>query len=328
MQSTLVNGLQYGPQLSPTVVCDEPNLTRLAEAQIALSTDVADIINALASARFPVILAGHSGRNVRTVPLVSQLSEKFAIGLMMVGSSTVSAPYDHPHFLGVSFGGKNQILEEADVILILDADIPWIDTRGNAPAAGAKVFVVDPDPLKQTYGWTHVDADLICRADPEIALRQLLKAASSASGRTNSSAVQARAQELSSRHEDFIAKLVKAETTLQEPAVAEPAFVLGTLREAVKAKTPSHGAKTLWLNEGISQYPQVFDHVRPSTPGSMIASGGSSLGWALGAAVGAGLGVGKDHDLMVAIVGDGAFLFGVPSTAYWMARRYNTVRAS
>ena len=28
---------------------------------------------------------------------------------------------------------------------------------------------------------------------------------------------------------------------------------------------------------------------------------------------------------MVAIVGDGTFLFGVPSAAYWMARRYNTV---
>ena len=31
------------------------------------------------------------------------------------------------------------------------------------------------------------------------------------------------------------------------------------------------------------------------------------------------------HDLIVAVVGDGTFLFGVPSTAYWMARRYNTV---
>ncbi|KAJ2985897.1 hypothetical protein NUW54_g9992 [Trametes sanguinea] len=60
----------------------------------------------------------------------------------------------------------------------------------------------------------------------------------------------------------------------------------------------------------------------------MIASGASSLGYALGAAVGAYLGnivAQKEHDLIAAVVGDGVFLFGVPASAYWMARRYNTV---
>ena len=63
----------------------------------------------------------------------------------------------------------------------------------------------------------------------------------------------------------------------------------------------------------------------------MITSGGSSLGWALGAAVGASIaGRAADgglplHELIVAIVGDGSFMFGVPSSAYWMARKYEAV---
>ena len=284
------------------------------------------IVRALASAKFPLVLVGHSGRNPKTVPLLTTLSDKLALALLAVGSAALAVPYDHPHYLGMSFGGKNPVLPEADVVLILDAEVPWIDTWGNAPQPGARVFVLDPDPLKQTYGWSHVDADLICRVDVEVALLQLIEAVTSTGVFVDDTAVRTRAQQLSTRHDNMIANLVKSESTLTDPEVAESAFVLATLREVIAASTPARGKKTLWLNEGISNYPHVWDHVRPSVPGSMLSSGGSSLGWALGAAVGVGLGAGHKHDMIVAVVGDGTFLFGVPSTAYWMARRYNTVR--
>ena len=47
----------------------------------------------------------------------------------------------------------------------------------------------------------------------------------------------------------------------------------------------------------------------------------------LGAAIGGYLGAKAAHaqnDLTVLVVGDGSFLFGVPASAYWMARRYGT----
>ena len=31
-------------------------------------------------------------------------------------------------------------------------------------------------------------------------------------------------------------------------------------------------------------------------------------------------------ELIVLLVGDGSYVFGVPSAAYWMARRYDTVK--
>ncbi|KAF5368132.1 hypothetical protein D9615_010216 [Tricholomella constricta] len=61
--------------------------------------------------------------------------------------------------------------------------------------------------------------------------------------------------------------------------------VLGALRHSMAAYTHS-----LVLNESISNYLNVWMHMRPEVPGSLLTSGGSSLGWALGAAVGAFIG--------------------------------------
>jgi acetolactate synthase I/II/III large subunit len=66
----------------------------------------------------------------------------------------------------------------------------------------------------------------------------------------------------------------------------------------------------------------VAEHLRPNRPGSVIHHGGAALGWAGGAAVGAKLAA--PGQTVVSLVGDGCYLFGVPSSAQWVARRYGT----
>jgi acetolactate synthase-1/2/3 large subunit len=99
-------------------------------------------------------------------------------------------------------------------------------------------------------------------------------------------------------------------------------YIIGSLRR----HCPSD---FLVLNEAISNYAHVWNHMVPVFPGSVLSSGASSLGWALGAAIGAKLAgdAWPEHrkELIACVVGDGSFLFGVPSTAYWMARRYDAV---
>ncbi len=56
-------------------------------------------------------------------------------------------------------------------------------------------------------------------------------------------------------------------------------------------------------------------------PGTLFYSGGSSLGWHGGAAVGMKLAA-PEKDV-VALVGDGTYVFSCPTAVYWMARRYN-----
>ena len=76
------------------------------------------------------------------------------------------------------------------------------------------------------------------------------------------------------------------------------------------------------LNEGITNYHVISDHGAPTRPGTYFASGGSSLGWNGGAAIGMKLALPERE--VVALTGDGSYMFSLPSTVHWMARQYGT----
>ena len=62
--------------------------------------------------------------------------------------------------------------------------------------------------------------------------------------------------------------------------------------------------------------------MRRVRPGTMFTSGSSSLGWNGGAAIGVKLA--QPDAKVVALCGDGSYMFSVPSTVHWMARNYRT----
>jgi acetolactate synthase-1/2/3 large subunit len=64
----------------------------------------------------------------------------------------------------------------------------------------------------------------------------------------------------------------------------------------------------------------VSQHLRRTKPGTLFSSGGGSLGYHGGAAVGVKLA--RPDALVVAICGDGSYLFSQPSTVHWMSRAY------
>ncbi|OBZ71296.1 Benzoylformate decarboxylase [Grifola frondosa] len=273
-----------------------------------LSPQAVDTLtSALLNAEFPLIITANTGRNPRAFSLLAELSTTLAIG--------------------VHTSCKNKFLPEADVVLILDADIPWVDSVGNTPREGARVFVLDTDPLKRTFGWSHIDAEMLCQVDAEVAIGQLLGAVGAPSAEMQSR-IAGRTQKFAALHPFPGAGASTIETALApDGATARAPYVIATLRNAVRAGTPSGGRRVLWMNEAVSNAGIVWDHIQAEEAGSMFMSGGSSLGWALGAAVGGSMGgevADKGYELIVAIVGDGDYLFGVPSSAYWIARRYNT----
>jgi acetolactate synthase I/II/III large subunit len=57
-------------------------------------------------------------------------------------------------------------------------------------------------------------------------------------------------------------------------------------------------------------------------PGSYYNSGGAGLGWGINACV--GLKLAQPDAEVIALVGDGCYMFGVPSSAYWVANTYRT----
>jgi acetolactate synthase I/II/III large subunit len=72
----------------------------------------------------------------------------------------------------------------------------------------------------------------------------------------------------------------------------------------------------------VNEYDLDLAQTRMKTPGVYYSqSPASGLGWGLGAALGAKLAA--PDKTVVACVGDGAYLFGTPTSAHWTARAHD-----
>ncbi|KAH8114988.1 thiamine diphosphate-binding protein [Phellopilus nigrolimitatus] len=286
---------------------------------LALSpTAASTIAYALMNASKPLIITSYLGRNTKAVGNLVELSERLAVPVLVSCPTTVNFPHSHVNFVELSFGmGVSDWLRNADVILIIDSDIPYIPMH-NKPQPGAKVFHVDIDVLKDNVGMFHIDATMRCKADAQIALSQILECLPS---EIDITLISARTQKLIEHRLKRISELDSVESAFPTDGSFTVPNVMGVLRKSVPKDT-------LFLNESISNYPHTWDHLRPEVPGSMLSSGSSSLGWGLGAAVGVSLATrgrtANNFDLVTLVVGDGSFLFGVPASAFWMARKYKT----
>ena len=82
-------------------------------------------------------------------------------------------PADHHGWLSLRYGVHDAI-KEADVIIVLDCDVPWIPTQCR-PSPSAKVYHIDVDPLKQQMPLFYIQAVERYRADSYVALTQIGK---------------------------------------------------------------------------------------------------------------------------------------------------------
>jgi thiamine pyrophosphate-dependent acetolactate synthase large subunit-like protein len=288
----------------------------------SLLTAVRRITDALVGARKPLVVTSYLGRNLEAVDLLVRLADRLAIPVLSSTPTCVNFPASHPSHVGITYGlGRCDWIREADVILVIDSDVPWMPIH-NQPSSAARVFHIDVDPLKRNIGYYHIDAHLRAQVDGATALGQILDALEGqASASIDAAVVSERRSRLEANHAALVRTLDEAERAPSPDGTLTVANIMGRLRAALPERT-------LWLSESISNYIPVWNHSRASVPGEFHTSGASSLGWALGAAIGAQLGRAQaryKHEFVVVVVGDGSYLFGVPASAFWIARRYNTV---
>ncbi|EID52615.1 thiamine pyrophosphate-requiring protein [Saccharomonospora xinjiangensis] len=294
---------------APTRQADAAHFPPVAPA--ALAPDVVErVAAALAGASRPVVVTSYLGRDREAVPALVELCEAAGAGVLESVPSHVNFPADHPLHWGYQWNDQNHnpLLEEADVVLVLGSDVPWIPAK-NRPGPTARVFVLDEDPLKEQMPLWHVPAELFAMADLGTAVRQLRERVAELA---DTDAVARRRERAAVEHGRVFA--ARAAREAPDGETITPEYLVACVREAIDDDT-------LVLTEAITNYPTVSWHLRRTAPGSLLGSGGGSLGWAIGAAVGAKLA--EPERLVVSLVGDGSYLFGVPSSVFWMARRYD-----
>ena len=284
-------------------------------APMALTDAVAaEIATALAQARRPLIVTSYLGRDPAAVPKLVELCELLAIPVLESMAYHVNFPADHKLHAGFQYHtvAPNPVLAQADVILVIDSDVPWIPAV-NRPSAEAAIYYLDVDPLKPQMSMWHVPARRFAAASSRLAVEQITSFV-----RDNiliDAAVEVRRIEVMEASQARRAAL----DALEQPG-SDGVITAQYLTACVRRLLADEDA--LILTEVVTNSKTVADHLRPNRPGSVIHHGGGSLGWAGGAAVGAKLAA--PDRTVVCLVGDGSFLFGVPSSAQWVARRYGT----
>jgi len=284
-------------------------------APAALTSEAAEqIAAALAGAQRPLVITSYLGRDPRAVDELVRLCELLAIPVIESVPNYLNFPADHPLQCGYQWTTRSQdpLLAEADVILAVDSDVPWIEATSR-PSPQAAIYCVDVDPLKYQMAMWHVPARLFAAANSRVALQQIHDVVRR-QGLADPDAVAARHAEMAAVHD-----AQRAEWEARErPAgsVITPEYLTACVRDAIA------GEDALVLSEAVTSFQIVARHLRLNRPGSLISSGGGSLGWAGGGAVGAKLAA--PDRTVVCLVGDGSYLFGVPSSAQWVARRYRT----
>lgn len=266
---------------------------------------LAELAERVLAAERPLIVTTRVGRAPGGAEALARVSELAAIPV--IGRpEAVNLVSSHPMSVR-SQAHAQALLAEADLVLVVDCDVPWIP-RAAGPAPGAFVAQIDRDPVKADMPLWSFPIDLALCADPVIALRQLADALEHHAGASG-----ARLEERRSR---LVAAIADSTRSVRDQA-ARVGMPPNDIRSVVLALNRALHPDCLVVEEAVSNLVPVAELLDRAEPETLYSAGGPGLGWAPGAAV--GIKLARPERDVVAIVGDGAFMFGVPTAALCLA---------
>ena len=270
---------------------------------------LAKVAELLTSAREPLIITGYSGRNTESVASLVELAE--TLGARVVTSDFhMNFPARHPLWRGINPG---PYLKDADVILIIDHDIPYLPIQAK-PGPEAKIIQIDIDPIKQNMPTWGFPVDISLEADSSKAipvLTELMRQKATSGQRTE---FQRRFQQRQKEYQQLQAEWRDLAISPAEQRTITPEWLSKSIAEVIDEDT-------IILNETVTSSASVLRQIHRTKPGTLFGSGGSSLGWGLGAALGAKLAA--PDKTVVSLVADGAFIYGCPTAALWASGVYH-----
>ncbi|KAI6357060.1 hypothetical protein MCOR25_007758 [Pyricularia grisea] len=277
---------------------------------------VQKISEALGGAKQPILIVGYAARNQEVPAALVELADTVpALQIVDTSGSEMSFPANHPAWLGLKYGVAPEI-ESADVIILLDVDVPWIPTQCK-PRADARVFHIDSDTLKQMMPVFYVSAEARYRACSLTVVQQL-----AAHLKANKALITSKTE--AAARESSHSKLLAAIEARCKPH-DDGTFGAGYVCRKVRASVPEDA---IFAVEAVTNTLFTHDALQPILPGSWYNCGGGGLGWSGGAALGIKLATDTIHGgkgkgkFVCQIVADGTFLFSVPSSVHWIGKRY------
>ena len=284
---------------APAAQPEDPSPSRLPPAAPA-APDAAAIAAAarlLAQAARPLIVTANAGRDTAAFAALTRFVERFAIPVVQHRPRYLSLPSSHPMNLGFD---PARLVPTADLIVVLEADVPWIPTRA-APGADCKVIQCGLDPLFARYPIRGFPCDLAITGST-VAIISALSAALEDS--VDSESVARRRRAVKDERDALTASWQRALEAGARKAPLDPAWVSHCIDRAKDPNSIVINEYTLFLEHCSFESADLYF-------GSSSASG---LGWGAGAALGAKLA--RRQSEVIAVLGDGAYMFCNPAAAH------------
>jgi len=256
----------------------------------------------LAQAERPLIITAAAGRTREGFDALSDLADRHALPVVSFTPRFVNLAADHPMHQGYEPG---PLLAEADCVLVVDTDAPWIPHL-EGPPEGCRVIHLGPDPLFARYPMRSFPTDLAITANPGPGLRAIAAAMAALPAGADIAARHARLRERGTAQ-----RAAWAAQMAEPPAGAiTPEWISHCLGQALEDDAIV-----------VNEYPLRQAFCPRTRWGSFYGqSTAGGLGWGFGAALGAKLAA--PDRLVVATLGDGAYVFNNPAACHWVSQAH------
>ncbi|HEX9396598.1 MAG TPA: thiamine pyrophosphate-requiring protein [Burkholderiales bacterium] len=253
----------------------------------------------LGNAHHPLLITANGGRTTDSSRAIEQLAHALAVPVIHYRPRYLALSTEHPMHCGWD---PHALLKEADVVLVVDCDVPWIPKEGK-PKAEAKVIHIGTDPLFARYPLRGFRADISLTGAVAPTLQALWRSAQKQA--VSPKGIEERRKAVTTISSDIRAKARGG----VEPM---PAAITGKWLSACINKVLD--ANTILVNE----YPTVLEEMVFKETGRYFGNASAGgLGWGLGAALGAKLAA-PDKTVICAL-GDGSYMFGNPTAGHYVS---------
>jgi acetolactate synthase-1/2/3 large subunit len=252
----------------------------------------------LLEAENPLICVSRNGDNVAGVGALQELAETLG-ARVMADSFRMNLPDRHPLHRGAP--GIAPTPRDTDCLLAIETVVPWQPWVFRPDAR--HVIRLAIDPIERMTPLYDFPSDLSITADPAKALPALVEEMRSQMTGEQKRRCQARLERYRIEGRQRLDAAIQTANADRARGVVSPAWLSYQIGETLDPDA-------IIAHELVD--PTMFNRTRP---GTIVGTGGSSIGWAAPAAVGVKVAAGDRP--VVACIGDGSWMFGNPQVTVW-----------
>jgi acetolactate synthase-1/2/3 large subunit len=199
-------------------------------------------------------------------------------------------------------------IQESDLIIVIDCDVPWYPSV-NKPDDSTTIVNIGIDPLYSNYPIRTFKSDITVNSSPDMAMEAISEELTS-NKLINKEKLAIRNKQLKEKHDQLFSDLKSGAEKGSSKIPLSQAYISSRVNRVIDGNTIN-------VNEYNNQMIWQGNHAAGRFFGEPHAG---YLGWGVGAAL--GVKMGSPDKTVIATVGDGSYMFAVPSACHFVSSTY------